>query len=178
MEPELGLAAMAFKPGKTTYVTTPQIERIYILDVSSLNNCVVLEIDDEDDLLRFLDKCQPILDKYLRTKEEEREEIRKAIEKEEKIQNVSLDSMTDKQFDEFCVIYLNDNGFTNVVLLPMLIINILEILRKHSDADHRLNQKDIIDLLFSEYKMNRPPIVRIKSNDWRSFVSEYIGYTP
>lgn len=35
----------------------------------------------------------------------------------------------------------------------MLIMNILEILKKHSDENHRLNQKDIIDLLDSEYKM-------------------------
>ena len=35
----------------------------------------------------------------------------------------------------------------------MLVMNILEILRKHSDADHRLNQKDIVDLLHSEYDM-------------------------
>lgn len=35
----------------------------------------------------------------------------------------------------------------------MLIMNILEILKKHSDEDHRLNQKEIIDLLDSEYDM-------------------------
>lgn len=35
----------------------------------------------------------------------------------------------------------------------MLIMNILEILKKHSDADHRLNQKEIIELLESEYQM-------------------------
>lgn len=35
----------------------------------------------------------------------------------------------------------------------MLIINILEILRQHSDAEHPLNQKDIMDLLQSEYQM-------------------------
>lgn len=35
----------------------------------------------------------------------------------------------------------------------MLIMNILEILKKHSDENNRLNQKDIIDLLDSEYKM-------------------------
>ncbi|MBQ7884439.1 MAG: WYL domain-containing protein [Phascolarctobacterium sp.] len=35
----------------------------------------------------------------------------------------------------------------------MLIMNILEILKKHSDENHRLNQKDIIDLLESEYQM-------------------------
>ena len=35
----------------------------------------------------------------------------------------------------------------------MLIMNILEILKKHSDEEHRLNQKDIIDLLYSEYEM-------------------------
>ena len=35
----------------------------------------------------------------------------------------------------------------------MLIMNILEILKKHSDENHRLNQKEIIDLLDSEYDM-------------------------
>lgn len=35
----------------------------------------------------------------------------------------------------------------------MLIMNILEILKKHSDENHRLNQKEIIDLLDSEYEM-------------------------
>ncbi|MBR6635916.1 MAG: WYL domain-containing protein [Phascolarctobacterium sp.] len=35
----------------------------------------------------------------------------------------------------------------------MLIMNILEILKKHSDEEHRLNQKEIIDLLDSEYDM-------------------------
>ena len=35
----------------------------------------------------------------------------------------------------------------------LLIVNILEILRKYSDADHRLSQKEIIDLLKSEYGM-------------------------
>ena len=35
----------------------------------------------------------------------------------------------------------------------MLIMNILEILKIHSDADHRLNQKDIVDLLKRDYQM-------------------------
>ena len=35
----------------------------------------------------------------------------------------------------------------------MLVMNILEILKKHSDAEHPLNQKDIMDLLQSEYQM-------------------------
>ena len=35
----------------------------------------------------------------------------------------------------------------------MLIMNILEILKKHSDEEHRLNQKEIIDLLDREYDM-------------------------
>ena len=35
----------------------------------------------------------------------------------------------------------------------MLIMDILEILRKYSDADHRLSQKDIIDLLESKFGM-------------------------
>ena len=35
----------------------------------------------------------------------------------------------------------------------MLNMNILEILKKHSDENHRLNQKEIIDLLESEYQM-------------------------
>lgn len=35
----------------------------------------------------------------------------------------------------------------------MLIINILDILRRYSDAEHRLSQKDIIDILRNEYDM-------------------------
>ena len=35
----------------------------------------------------------------------------------------------------------------------MIIMNILEILMIHSDADHRLNQKDIVDLLKRDYQM-------------------------
>ena len=35
----------------------------------------------------------------------------------------------------------------------MLIMNVLEILKKYSDENHRLNQKEIIDLLESEYQM-------------------------
>ena len=35
----------------------------------------------------------------------------------------------------------------------MLVMNILEILKKHSDAEQPLNQKDIMDLLQSEYQM-------------------------
>ena len=41
-------------------------------------------------------------------------------------------------------------------LLPpkkMLIINILEILKRYSDEEHRLSQKDIIKILESEYSM-------------------------
>lgn len=35
----------------------------------------------------------------------------------------------------------------------MLIINILKILKKHSDENHRLSQQDILKLLESEYGM-------------------------
>ena len=35
----------------------------------------------------------------------------------------------------------------------MLIINILEILRKYSDSNHRLSQKDIMDMLWCDYGM-------------------------
>lgn len=35
----------------------------------------------------------------------------------------------------------------------LLIMNILDILRRYSDADHRLSQKDILDILQTEYKM-------------------------
>lgn len=35
----------------------------------------------------------------------------------------------------------------------LLIINILDILKKFSDADHRLSQKDIVELLEKEYNM-------------------------
>ena len=36
----------------------------------------------------------------------------------------------------------------------LMIMNILDILKQHSDAEHRLSQKDIIDLLKSEYNMD------------------------
>ena len=35
----------------------------------------------------------------------------------------------------------------------LLIINILDVLRKYSDTDHRLSQKDIIEILENEYEM-------------------------
>ncbi len=35
----------------------------------------------------------------------------------------------------------------------MLIINILDILRKYTDEDHRLSQKEIVDILRNEYDM-------------------------
>ena len=35
----------------------------------------------------------------------------------------------------------------------LLIMNILDILRRYSDADHRLSQKEIIEILRSEYDM-------------------------
>ena len=36
----------------------------------------------------------------------------------------------------------------------LLIMNTLDILRRHSDSEHRLSQKDIIDLLRTEYEMD------------------------
>lgn len=44
----------------------------------------------------------------------------------------------------------------------LLIINILDILRKYTDEDHRLSQKDIVDILKTEYNMtvNRKAIKR------------------
>ena len=35
----------------------------------------------------------------------------------------------------------------------MLVINILEILKKYTDEDHRLSQKDIVGILKTEYGM-------------------------
>ena len=35
----------------------------------------------------------------------------------------------------------------------MLIINILDILRKYTDENHRLSQKEIGDILKSKYEM-------------------------
>lgn len=35
----------------------------------------------------------------------------------------------------------------------LLIMNILDILKRYSDADHRLSQRDIIDILHDEYEM-------------------------
>ena len=36
----------------------------------------------------------------------------------------------------------------------MIIINILDILKKYSDMDHRLTQQDIVEILKKEYYMN------------------------
>ena len=36
----------------------------------------------------------------------------------------------------------------------LLILNILEILRKYTDENHRLGQKEIIDILKKEYDMS------------------------
>ena len=48
----------------------------------------------------------------------------------------------------------------------LLIINILDILRKYSDEEHRLSQKDIADILKNEYDMtaDRKAIRRNLSN--------------
>ncbi len=35
----------------------------------------------------------------------------------------------------------------------MLIMNILDILKKYTDENHRLSQKEIVDILKSEYDM-------------------------
>ena len=35
----------------------------------------------------------------------------------------------------------------------MLIMNILDILRKYTDENHRLSQKEIVDILKTEYDM-------------------------
>ena len=35
----------------------------------------------------------------------------------------------------------------------LLIMNILDILKRYSDEDHRLSQKDIIEILENEYNM-------------------------
>ena len=45
------------------------------------------------------------------------------------------------------------NNYAEEVRKPkkQLIINVLDILRKYSDEDHRLSQKDIDDILRTEY---------------------------
>lgn len=35
----------------------------------------------------------------------------------------------------------------------LLIMNILDILRRYTDAEHRLSQKDIVEILKTEYDM-------------------------
>lgn len=44
----------------------------------------------------------------------------------------------------------------------MIIVNILDILKKYSGEDHRLSQKDIVDLLYNQYGMvvNRKSVKR------------------
>ena len=48
----------------------------------------------------------------------------------------------------------------------MLIINILDILKKYTDEDHRLSQKEIVDILKDEYMMtvDRKSAIRISIN--------------
>ena len=36
----------------------------------------------------------------------------------------------------------------------LLIINILDILKKYTDEDHRLSQKEVVDILKTEYNMS------------------------
>ena len=44
----------------------------------------------------------------------------------------------------------------------LLIINILDILRKYTDENHRLSQKEIVEILNSKYKIevNRKTVKR------------------
>ena len=35
-----------------------------------------------------------------------------------------------------------------------LILNVLDILKKYTDEDHRLSQKEIVDILKTEYNMS------------------------
>ena len=44
----------------------------------------------------------------------------------------------------------------------LLIINILDILRKYTDENHRLSQKEIVEILNSKYNMevNRKTVKR------------------
>ena len=41
----------------------------------------------------------------------------------------------------------------SVPVRKLIIMNILDILRRYSDEDHRLSQKDIVDILQTEYNM-------------------------
>ena len=48
-----------------------------------------------------------------------------------------------------------------VMSKKLLVINILDILNKYSDAEHRLKQKDFIDILRKEYGMEVEEICHI-----------------
>ena len=54
-----------------------------------------------------------------------------------------------------------------VMSKKLLVINILDILNKYSDAEHRLKQKDFIDILRKEYGME----VDRKSRKKKSVIS-------
>ena len=51
--------------------------------------------------------------------------------------------------------WLKSRGRYMYEVMPkkLLVINILDILNKYSDAEHRLKQKDFIDILRKEYGM-------------------------
>ncbi len=48
----------------------------------------------------------------------------------------------------------------------MLIMNILDILKRYTDQDHKLSQKQIVDLLWSDYNMaaDRKSVARNMTN--------------
>ena len=102
------------KPKKVVHETKHTIERHYYLVVDTFKNNVALQVEDQDDLIDFVNECNNIVDNY----EPVDEEIIEETSKDDEPQTILFDAMTDKMFDQFCEIYLNDNGFTNVVLLP------------------------------------------------------------
>ena len=61
----------------------------------------------------------------------------------------------------------------------LLLLNILDILKKYSDADHKLTQKKIEEILLNEYsmKVNRKSIKRTDPQSGEKFEETSYKYT-
>ena len=102
--------------------------------VDTFKNNVALQVDDQDDLIDFVNECNNIIDNY----ESVDEDLAEETFKNDEAQTILFDAMTDKMFDQFCEIYLNDNGFTNVVLLPKSIDNRVTIVDEKDEVKYAI----------------------------------------
>ena len=122
------------KPNKTIHETKHTIERHFYLVVDTFKNNVALQVDDQDDLIDFVNECNNIIDNY----ESVDEDLAEETSKKDEPQTILFDAMTDKMFEQFCEVYLNDNGFTNVVLLPKSIDGRVTIVAEKDEVKYAI----------------------------------------